>query len=52
MVSPSDHVIPISHYRPKAQLVKDTGRQEETYLLWPVLQLSGTFITYVYKRFF
>jgi len=28
MVSPRDHVIPISHYRPTAQLIKDRDRQE------------------------
>jgi len=27
MVSPGDHVIPISHYRPTAQLMQDRDRQ-------------------------
>ena len=52
MVSPRDHVMPIPHYRPTAQLMKDRDRQEQTYLLSPVLRLSRTFITNVYKRCF
>jgi len=52
MVSPRDHVIPIPHYRPTAQLMKDRDRQEQTYLLSPVLRTSRTFITNVYKRSF
>jgi len=28
MVSPRDHVIPLSHYRPTAQLMRDRDRQE------------------------
>ena len=37
MVSPRDHVMPIPHYRPTAQLMKDRDRQEQTYLLSSVL---------------
>jgi len=45
-------LIPISHYRPTAQLMKDRDRQEYTYLLSSVLRLSRTYITNDYKGFY
>jgi len=31
MVSPRDHLVPISHYRPTAQLMKDKDRSKLIY---------------------
>jgi len=50
-------LIPISHYRHTAQLMKDRDKQEKTYLLAPVLPtFVNIFLNYekklVYKLFY